>query len=114
MSSVTESLWENASYVPLKANLKNKFYKIKHWPNFGFSEYKPEYVRLSALLAYQTFTKAELIEVTAYDEHYINHFLNAAYLLQLLDVQESTKRKPFVFKRKFNLFTFRLKAVFGF
>lgn len=114
MSAIIESLWEHTSYLPLKANLKGKSFRLKQWPNFGFSSYQPAFVTLAACLSHRTLDVKQLRQLTGYQKHQINSFLNAAYLMGLLEVQEQTQNFSVIINQRFNAFTQRMRQYFGF
>ncbi len=114
MSAIIESLWEHTSYLPLKTNLKGKSFRLKQWPNFGFSSYQPEYVTLAACLTHRTLDAKQLRQLTGYQKHQVNSFLNAAYLMDLLEVQEETHPISERINQKLNDFAQRMRQYFGF
>lgn len=114
MSSIIESLWEHFSYLPLKKRLKEQPISLKKWPNFGFSEYKPEFITIAAILSKQKLTSQQIIKITGYEAYMVHSFLNAAYLLNLIDTQLKPNQDHLTINDKFNAFTHRMKHFFDF
>ena len=113
MAQLTETLWERTDTSPLKPFLKGKYYTLNRWPNFGFSEYSPEFVQISAYLSRGYLNRKDILSVVDTDENLLNHFLNTAHLLGILD----TCDRPLGVKRDsistVSLFTQKLKQFFN-
>lgn len=113
MNSIQETIWENITKTPLKSSLEGKYYRLSEWPNFGFSKYSPDFIVLSAHLTKKFLNKNELLKLINADDHIVNHFLNASSLLQILEVSERSV-EPTTFESSTNIFTLKLKKIFGF
>lgn len=112
MPSLQETIWENISNKPLKASLQGKYYKLTEWPNFGFSKYSPDFIVLSANLTKKFLTMAELKALVQSDEYIINHFLNAASLLQIIEVKDDIGKPMPAQQSVVSKFTDKLKKMF--
>ncbi len=108
MSSIIESIWEHFSYLPLKNRLKNKNITLKKWPDFNPSHSKPEYVTIASLLTHKSLSCREIINLTQYEDYMVHSFLNAAYLLDLIEVETIEKNL------EIKTFSHRMRQVFGF
>ncbi len=113
MNSLQETIWENISHNPLKTSLRGKYYRLKEWPNFGFSKYSPDFIVLSAHLTKKLANKNQLLSLINADEHIIDHFLNAASLLQILEVTDYPEETTAA-ENTTSGFTIKLKKLFGF
>jgi hypothetical protein len=114
MHSLQETLWENVSKRPLKTNLVGKSHKLSEWPNFGFSNYNPDYIVLSAHLTQKFMSKNEISKVLKIDDSTINHFLNAASLLQILETKDPVETDPKPLRSQVSRFSEKLKTIFNF
>ncbi|WP_223786749.1 hypothetical protein [Marinicella meishanensis] len=114
MHSLQETIWENVSNRPLKQNMVGKYYRLTEWPNFGFSKYSPDFIVLSAHLTKKTMSKSELLQLVNGNEHIVNHFLNAASLLQIIELKEGRENLQRDSGSAVSHFTNRLKSLFGF
>ncbi len=114
MSGLQEIIWENVGRSRLKSSLRGKCFRLSEWPNFGFSKYSPDFIVLSAHLTKKFFRKSELIELTDAEEYIIDHFLNAASLLQILEVSEDQSRNSENHMSPTAGFASKLKKLFGF
>ncbi|MFC3194113.1 hypothetical protein ACFODZ_07660 [Marinicella sediminis] len=93
MTSIIDTIWQTISYLPLREPLKGQIIKLVHWPDFSHGQPLREYIVLADLLSGQPMTPQQLKKLSGYDEHLINSFLNAAHLMSLLDVSDSTRPK---------------------
>ncbi len=112
MASLQETIWENISHRPLKISLQGKYYKLTEWPNFGFSKYSPDFIVLSANLTKKFLNMEELKALVQSDEYIINHFLNAASLLQIIEVKDDMGTQKPCKQSVVSKFTDRLKKMF--
>lgn len=113
MSSIQKTLWENVSRNKLKLSLKGKYYRLNEWPNFGFSKYSPDFIILSAHLTKKFINKDELLKLVDTEEYVVDHFLNAASLLQILEVSDQQSEFD-IPQNAASGFTIKLKKLFGF
>lgn len=88
MSSLKEFLWENYNDNSLSPTLKKKYFKLKQWPNFGFSNYSDEFLDLSALLMNRELNYKQICKTLKISKKKVNHFLNVCSLLQILECSD--------------------------
>ncbi len=113
MSSLQETIWENVTHSKLKSSLKGKYYRLREWPNFGFSKYSPDFIVLSAHLTKRFINKSDLLKLVDADEYVIDHFLNASLLLRILEVSDASDQVE-VSHNPTSGFATKLKKLFGF
>lgn len=112
MKNVQSVLWENISREALKPSLKDKVFQLKRWPNFGLSDYKPEFVVICGHLSVKHLSKFELRRRTGLREDVIDYFLNKASLLDLLEVKPMLAGMEGGRKTRISSFTGKLKSMF--
>lgn len=115
MAQLMQSLWENLDNKPLKASLQGKYYNLKRWPNFGFSEYRPEYVQVSAYLSRHQMNKRQILKLVEMDEKALDHFLNSSHLVGILTTSSMPSKNEFSDSSKSakNSFLSSLKKLFS-
>jgi len=112
MTQLMETLWENPDSAPLKPFLEGKYYTLNKWPNFGFSNYSPEFVQISAYLSRGYLTKKEILQVIEIDEQLLNYFLNTAHLQGILEAETYPNGSKSDRPSQINRFTNKLKQFF--
>ena len=97
ITALSGFLWELAvktsdSILPAEVNSETKV-SLKAWPNFTRHGYRPEHLKIAALLAKQSISLQVLIEKTALDESLVQQFVNGCYAVGLLNLNSQLERK---------------------
>lgn len=113
MSTLQENIWEHISERALSEPLRGKFYRLKEWPSFGFCKYSPDFIILSANLSKGFLNKTDLLRLVHNNEMIVNHFLNAANQLEILDVVDQNPEETGASNAVFDQLTTKLKKLFN-
>ena len=97
MTALPGFLWELAvkaseSILPADLNSDTKI-SLKAWPNFTRHGFKPEHLKIAALLAKVPVSINEIAEKTALDQQLVQQFVNGCYAVGLLSLNTQTARE---------------------
>jgi hypothetical protein len=97
MTALSGFLWELAvktsdSILPAGLASETKI-SLKAWPNFTRHGYRPEHLKIAALLAKQSISLNVLVEKTALEEDLVQQFINGCYAVGLLNLNSQRERK---------------------
>lgn len=68
--------------------------KLRAWPNFTRNDFKPDFLKLAAILARQAVTLSKLSEMTNIPEQDVVSFYNAAYAVDLIERNVTEQKSP--------------------
>ncbi len=100
ISSLDTILWvaaiECSKGKLLPGHTIDKPVKLKAWPNFSRTSFRPDHLKLAAMLARNPLTLAELSQFSQVPYDDVVDFYNAAYSVDLIEFQENLEqmRKP--------------------
>lgn len=97
MTALPGFLWELAvrsseSILPVELNQSTKV-NLKAWPNFTRHGFKPEHLKIAALLAKQAVSIDAIAQQTALAPGLVQQFVNGCYAVGLLNLNAPTSGK---------------------
>lgn len=98
ITALSGFLWELAvkttdSILPADLTSETKI-SLKAWPNFTRHGYRPEHLKIAALLAKQSISINVLVEKTALEVNLVQQFINGCYAVGLLNLNCQAERNP--------------------
>jgi len=97
MTALAGFLWELAvktseSILPAGVGEESKF-SLKAWPNFTRHGFKPEHLKIAALLAKQAVSINTITEKTGLEQPLVQQFVNGCYAVGLLNLNSKLTAK---------------------